>query len=166
MRKEKSQYIPFEERILALKQAYLQGKFEDLVIHDEYMYPPVEKDIREILVSQFGQALQDEYIRNYSEEKMDRKNKFPLPIVFAFIHHHLRLNRHEGLIRIILQHVDRKATSNYYLIMYIIAKIYEKFAEYKKSIFYLENLLKDEPFFQPAVYDLCYHYAFRLGRQQ
>lgn len=41
MRKEKSQYIPFEERILALKQAYLQGKFEDLVIHDEYMYPPV-----------------------------------------------------------------------------------------------------------------------------
>lgn len=50
--------------------------------------------------------------------------------------------------------------------MYIIAKIYEKFAEYKKSIFYLENLLKDEPFFQPAVYDLCYHYAFRLGRQQ
>lgn len=65
-----------------------------------------------------------------------------------------------------MQHVDRKAVENLYILIYIIAKIYDMFRQYKKSIFYLENLLKESPFFSQAVYDLCYHYAFRFEREQ
>lgn len=64
MKRDKYQSLPLAEKMLKLKEAYLSGRYEELVIHDEYIYPPIERDIKEILISQFGISLLDEYIRN------------------------------------------------------------------------------------------------------
>jgi hypothetical protein len=64
MKRDKYQSLPLAEKMLKLKESYLSGRYEELVIHDEYIYPPIEKHIKEILISQFGISLLDEYIRN------------------------------------------------------------------------------------------------------
>lgn len=66
MKREQNQTLSLKDKILKLKQSYLLGKYDELIIHDEYIYPPIQKDVKEILISQFGISLLDEYIRNSS----------------------------------------------------------------------------------------------------
>lgn len=66
MKREQNQTLSLRDKIVKHKQNYLLGKYDELIIHDEYIYPPIQRDIKEILISQFGISLLDEYIKNSS----------------------------------------------------------------------------------------------------
>lgn len=78
----------------------------------------------------------------------------------------MRAQKYELAVRLLQNNVEKKATENYHIVTFVLAKIYQMAGQYKKSVFFLENLLKEQPFFGEAVHDLCRAYAERFGREQ
>jgi predicted Zn-dependent protease len=87
-----------------------------------------------------------------------------MPIAYALIEKHVRAARYPQALKIIQTHIDRKTAEKLFVLTYNTAKINQILGNLKNTVFYLENLLKEEPFFPQAVYDLAFLYSKSFNR--
>lgn len=126
-----------QEILLTAKRHYHREEFTKLTIADEWAYPPVQRHVKEIHISQFVAAFLDEQLHHSNEDKLDKKGKFPVPLIYALMAQCLRKGRHELAARMLLTHIDKNTAEHPHIISYNIAKIYNLARNHKKSTFYL-----------------------------
>ena len=85
-------------------------------------------------------------------------------MVFAIFKKQLSSGLLNEALSLFTAHIDRKSLEKVYILIYNVTKISESLGDYPKVTFYLETLLREEPFFLPAVFDLALIYAQRLER--
>ncbi len=125
------------QAIIAAKRKYLQGRTKQLILNDEFMYPPAQRGIQEIYISQFASSLTDQALLAVGSQFLERKNKLPLPLVFAFGERHMNHDRPLLAIKMFIDHVDRKSLENSHVLLYNVAKLYEKVSDFRRATFYL-----------------------------
>ena len=82
-------------------------------------------------------AFLDEQLNQSSQDKLDKKGKFPVPLIYAMMAQNLIKGRFELAAKVLLNHIDKNTAENPHIISYNIAKIYSLAHNYKKSTFYL-----------------------------
>jgi len=69
-------------------------------------------------------ALLDEYLHTTNFDKIDKKTKFPVSMLYAIVTNLLKTNKYELGIKVIQNHLDKQNLDNHHIINYNIAKLY------------------------------------------
>jgi hypothetical protein len=99
-----------------------------------------------------------------SSEPYQCGSRIPLPMLFACLKQQLACGQLNEAYKLLSFHIDKKKAEKAYILIYNLTKVHELLGQESKRIFYLETLLKEEPFFPEAVYDLAQAYSTHLMR--